>query len=219
MPPIDLFNPAVQRASSSAAGKDDIVGKFRSGYQVNKRPASLTEWRVTTGDPDVAKTVQSMLGGDKPQEWEATGEDNLEVFTDSGSVDIVLAGPAAIEARMLIWAKGAKRIVTCEGTVFETEGAPYSCETGGFRNRREHEEAGHVCEPRITIEFRLADAPDLGIFRFETGAWSLASVVSRAIGDLQKIDGPAKASLALEKVEMKDGKSFTKPVLSIKGAA
>lgn len=213
---IDLFDPNNQ-PSGGARYSDDVVGKFRSGYQINKRPASLSAWRVTTGDPDVADYVSSQFDGDQPQEWDATGEDNLEVFTKAESVDIILAGTSAIEARMLIWSRGAKRIVNCEGDAVDTDGKPYECTLGGFRNRKEHEEAGHVCEPRISITFRLADNPDLGLFRFETGAWSLASVIARAIGDLSKIDGDAKATLALELVDLGDRK-FTKPVLSVKGA-
>lgn len=218
--PIDIFNPDVQRASRGPAS--DIVGRFRSGYQINGRPASLTDWRVTTDDPDVAESVQALFGGDEPQEWDTKGDDNVEVFTTSNSVDIILSGDSAIEARMLIWAKGAKRIVTCEGDVFETEGKPYECETGGFRNKREHEEAGHVCEPVIAITFRLADNPELGMFKFQSGAWSLATSIAKAIGDYAKVEGDALATLALEVVEYEQNgtpRKFTKPVLTVKGAA
>lgn len=217
--PIDIFNPDVAPADTGGFGSDDIVGRFRSGYQVNERPASLTEWRVTTGDPDIAKEVHGLLGGQAPQEWETKSEENLEVFTQAPSIDIILDGPSAIDARMLIWPKGQKRIVTCDKDIFETEGAPYVCETGGFRNRREHEEQGHVCEPRITITYRLADKPNLGIFKFETGAWSLVTQIAKSIGKLRDIDGDASATLALEQVVMKDGKTFTKPVLTVTGEA
>lgn len=217
--PIDLFDPSVQRESARKFSGDDVVGRFRSGYQVGGRPASLKQWRVTTGDPDVASKVQSTFGGEEPQSWETKGEDTLEVFTEAPSVDIVLSGPDAIDARMLIWARGSKRIATCEGTIFETEGAPYVCEKGGFRNKREHEEQGHVCEPRVSVTFRLADDPDLGLFKFESGAWSLATAISRAIGDIQKYDGAVKATLSLEYVDLGNGKAFTKPVIKVTGAA
>ena len=41
---------------------DDVVGQFRSGTQINRRPMALTEWRVTTGDPDVAYAISELLG-------------------------------------------------------------------------------------------------------------------------------------------------------------
>lgn len=216
MAPIDLFDPALapQRQSSTAS---DVVGRFRSGYQVNGQPASLTEWRITTGDPDVAGKVRELLGGDKPQSWETKGEDNLEVFTGSGSVDIIVAGPDAIDARMLIWPRGQKRIVVCDGSVFDTDGRPYECEIGGFRNKKEHDEQDHLCEPRVSITFRLADAPELGLFKFESGAWSLATAIARPLGQLAgKTD--VKGTLRLERVEMRNGNTFTKPVLSFDGA-
>ena len=48
--------------------ENDVVGRFRSGHQINKRPAALSEWRVTTGDPEVAEKIHDILGGDAPQE-------------------------------------------------------------------------------------------------------------------------------------------------------
>lgn len=211
---IDLFDPALVSARSNSSS--DVVGRFRSGYQVNGQPASLTAWRITTGDPDVADAVHDLLGGDPSQEWETKGEDNLEVFTEAGEVRIVLANADAIEARMLIWPRGQKRIVTCDGTVEDTEGRPHECKIGGFKNRKEHEEQDHICEPRVSIAFKLADAPDLGLFRFESGAWSLASVIARPLGFMQGKED-VEGTLALEEVVMKNGNRFTKPVLSFKG--
>ena len=217
---IDLFDPSLQTDGGKRFGADDIVGNFRSGYQVNGTPASLTEWRVTTGDPDAADSIAKALGASAgPQTWETKTEQNIEVFTTSGEVEVLLDGAAAIDARMLIWPRGQKKIVVCDNSVFETDGKPYVCEMGGFRNRAEHEEQGHVCEPRVSVTFRLADDPDLGLWKFESGAWSLATVVGKAIGDLAKIEGTAKATLGLERVEMKNGNVFTKPVVTILGAA
>lgn len=214
MSPIDLFNPELSAQRQDNNGSSDVVGRFRSGYQINGQPASLTEWRVTTGDPDVAKAIHELLGGDKPQDWETKGEDNLEVFTKAGSVNVTLADSDAIDARMLIWPRGQKRIVVCDGTIFETDGRPYVCEIGGFRNRKEHEEQGHLCEPRVTIAFTLTDAPELGVFRFESGAWSLATNIARPIGKLaDRTD--VNGTLHLERVEMRNGNTFTKPVLDL----
>lgn len=215
MAPIDLFDPALasQRQSTNTS---DVVGRFRSGYQINGQPASLTEWRVTSGDPDVAKAVKDLLGGDKPQEWETKGEDNIEVFTKAGEVDIVIANAEAIDARMLIWPRGQKRIVVCDGSVFDTDGRPYECEVGGFRNKKEHDAQDHLCEPRVSITFRLAEAPELGLFKFESGAWSLATNIARPLGQIgDRTD--VKCKLSLEQVEMRNGNTFTKPVLTVEG--
>lgn len=215
MSPIDLFDPAMV-TQRQAGPSSDVVGRFRSGYQVNGQPASLSAWRVTTGDPDVAKEVKGLLGGDKPQEWETKGEDNLEVFTAAEGVDIIIHDADAIDARMLIWPRGQKRIVVCDGSVFETDGRPYECEIGGFRTKKEHDEQDHLCEPRISIVFRLADNPELGLFKFESGAWSLATNIARPLRDIGE-DTDVKCNLSLERVEMRNGNTFTKPVLTVTG--
>jgi hypothetical protein len=217
--PIDIFNPDVQPSRKSGF-QDDIVGRFRSGYQINGRPAALTEWRVTTDDMDVAEFISEKYEGDQPQTWETKGDDDIEVFTKTKSVDIILSGENAIEARMLIWARGQKRLVTCDGDVVETEGKPHECILGGFSRKSEHEEQGHVCDPNISLTFRLADRPDLGLFRFQSGSWSLATSIAKAIGDYAKTGHEAKATLALEVVEYESGgtpKKFTKPVVTITG--
>ena len=50
-------------------GADDIVGNLRSGMQIDNKPVALQEWRVTTGDPDVANAIADLYGG-KVEEWE-----------------------------------------------------------------------------------------------------------------------------------------------------
>lgn len=213
-----IFQPR-EATKKSTQFADDVVGRFRSGYQINNRPASLKEWRVTTGDPEVADTLREMLGGDEPQEWDAKGEDNLEVFTAADELDIIIESAKGVDARMVIWSRGQKKFFVCGGEAFEPEGSePFICEDGDYTTRAEHDEQGHVCEPNIKIKFRLRDDPELGVFEFMTGAWSLASVLGYAMSDLERAGGAAYATLALEPVEFqKEGKTikFTKPVLSV----
>ena len=78
------------------------------------------------------------------------------------------------------------------------------------------------------------DEPDLGIFKFQTGSWSMASdlAYNDVEGELRDYaadseTGKVKATLKLEEVSFvaKNGPragqnvTYTKPVLSIKGAA
>lgn len=220
-----IFQPREQVKRQQATS--DVVGRFRSGYQINDRPASLKEWRVTTGDPEVADVIVDLLGdanGNGAQEWETKGEDNLETFTNSDSVDIILEGMKSIDARMVVWAKGQKKLFVCHGQPFEPEnGEPFECEDGDYTTKAEHDEQGHICQPLIKVRFRLAAAPDLGLFEFQTGAWSLASVIGTVLYDLQAVEGPARATLSLEPVEFVNGEGktikFTKPVIRINGPA
>lgn len=204
---------------------DDIVGRFRSGAQVNGRPMALEAWRVTTGDPEVADAVAEMLGG-TPQEWDTQSEEVLEVYGEKDEVEVILDGPGAIRSEMVLWGRNGK-IRSCDGvTQKDDEGSPCACPSS-VRDRKDAAKAGHGCEPSVGIFFYLADAPEMGKFKFFSGSWGLASEVGKAEEKLEKIDGPALAVLRLEQVsfEAKSGPrkgqtvSFTKPVIDVTGPA
>jgi hypothetical protein len=207
---------------------DDVVGRFRSGYQLNNRPAALTEWRVTTGDPEVADAIRALLGGEEPQPWDAKGEDNLETFTKAKSVEILLDGPRSVRSSMVLWGRNGKAIRRCDGVDQIGDGKGKGCECpASFAERKEAAKAGTGCDPQIEVYFRLAADPDLGIFKFQTGSWSMVRDLGAEEDKLAEIDGPARATLELEEVSFvaKNGPrkgqtvSFTKPVLTILGPA
>lgn len=218
-------------ATSSAprqSFRDDVVGRFRSGYQLNNRPAALTDWRVTTGDPDVASAIYDLLGGDQPQEWEARGEDNLEVFTASPSIEIILDGPKAIRQKMILWGRNGKPITSGDGETLD-DGTPDPDAHLSLQERKEKARQGIGAEPQIEIYFRLAESPDLGIFKFQSGSWSMASDLAHfeiedELADLSSDSesGKVRARLTLEEVSFiaKNGPragqnvQYTKPVLS-----
>jgi len=207
---------------------DDIVGKFRSGHQINGQPSALDAWRVTSGDPDVVNAVHALLGGDAPQEWEAKGEDNLEVFTAASSVNIILEGEKALRQRMILWGRNGKPISISDGEFLE-DGTPDPDAHLTFEERKRKGQDGVGAVPSIEITFRLADNPDLGLFRFTTGSWSMARDLATDGTEerLAAVEGPAKATLTLTEVSFvaKNGPrkgqnvSYTKPTLKIKGAA
>jgi len=212
---------------------DDVVGRFRSGYQLNGRPAALTEWRVTTGDPDVANVVNDLLGGDAPQEWDAKGEDNLEVFTASKSVEIILDGEKALRQRMILWGRNGKVIQSGDGATLE-DGSPDPDAHLTFAERKQKGRDGIGPVPQIEVFFRLVGEEDLGIFKFQTGSWSMASDIIRdgvedALAEYAEASesGKVLATLELEEVSFvaKNGPragqtvQYTKPVLKITGAA
>jgi hypothetical protein len=199
---------------------EDLVGRFRSGYQINGRPAALSEWRITTGDPEVSEAVAQLFGGE-PQEWEAKGEDNIEVMTTAKRVKVLLDGPNAIRQGMNLWGRNGKAIRRCDGVEQTGEGAvgmPCAC-PATFAERKQAAKDGTGCEPSITIFFKLADAADLGKFKFQSGSWSFVKDIVQPEAKLADIDGPALAWLGLELVEYttKAGRavSYTKPTLEI----
>ncbi|WAB10807.1 recombination directionality factor [Arthrobacter phage Tuck] len=216
---------------------DDVVGRFRSGHQINNRPAALTEWRVTTGDPEVADAVHEILGGDAPQDWDAKGEDNIEVFTASKEVEIILEGEKALRQKMVLWSRAGKLVQSGDGQTIdypEDKVGPDPDAHLSFQERKAKARDGIGAEPQIEVYFRLADDPDLGIFKFQTGSWSMASdlAYNDVEGELADYvadsdSGKVLASLKLEEVSFvaKNGPragqtvTYTKPVLKIKGAA
>ncbi len=198
---------------------DDLVGRFRSGALVQGRPMALTEWRFTTGDPDVAKAVADLLGGE-PAEWDTPTEEVLEVYTSATEVDVILDGPSAVKSGMVLWGRNAM-IRSCDG-VTQKDGSACACPQK-ITERKEASKAGTGCDPSIQVYFRLADLPDLGKLRFMSGSWSMAAEIGEAEEKLAKIDGPALGKLTLVPVNYttKAGRevSYTKPVLTVTGPA
>ena len=229
---LKIFGGENGEAPKKQKFSDDIVGRFRSGYQVEngrkKTPVALQEWRVTTGDPEVAEAVRGLMGGDPAAEWDASGEDNLEVFTTSQEVEVILDGPSALRQRMILWGRNGKVIRESDGETC-TDGTPDPQAGQSLQERKQAARDGVGAEPQIELYFRLAENPELGIFKFQSGSWSLASdlAYNSVSEELEDIDGKARATLALEEVSFvaKQGPragqtvSYTKPVVKILGPA
>jgi hypothetical protein len=200
---------------------DDVVGRFRGGQQLNGRPVPLTEWRVTSADPQVLATVAEHLGstGDV-HKWDTRGDEAYEVLTTSSSVDIILDGPQSVRSGMVLWGRKGK-LRECDG-VTQATGEPCACPSD-LQALREGAAAGTACEPSVQVYFRLAAVPELGKFKFFSSNWAFAREVAGPEKELAAIGGPAVATLGLELIEYttKAGKAvrYTQPVLTIKGAA
>lgn len=202
---------------------DDFVGRFRSGRLVGKQPESLSAWRVTTGDPTVADGIARLMGGE-PEEWDTDKEDNIEILTDAQSVEIIIESSDKIDASMKLF--GLQGLAHhCDGVEFlspeEDKGEPCGCPPL-LQDRKDKARAGRGPKPSIDVVFRLAEAPDLGIFRFNSGSWELVKVLHEVIADVDAYDGPVRATLAIEHVSYtKAGRdvAYNKPVIKVQGAA
>ncbi|WP_172384875.1 hypothetical protein [Streptomyces sp. MNP-20] len=202
----------------------DFVGRFRAGMQINNRPVGLKSWRVTTGDPEVAKAVADQYGG-QAEEWETTKEDNLQVLTEADAIKVVVDGPDALTFRMALYGMTGKPIHACDGVEFtDTEdprhGQPCGCPQT-LQERKAAAKAGHGPKPDQRITFRLADNPELGRFRLMTGSWEFMKAMETMWRELEAVGGPALCTLKLELVEFttKAGVevSYRKPVLVVHG--
>ncbi|WNT44358.1 recombination directionality factor [Microbacterium phage Mabodamaca] len=210
---------------------DDLAGRFRAGHQINGQAQSLEEWRVTTGDPEVANRIHELLGGDEPQEWETSKEDNLEVFTKATRIEVIIEKPSDLRQRMILWGRSGKPIYVSDGEyILDDQGHPTDEKDPDaeldFQERKAKKDIGAV--PSIELTFRLAADEELGKFQFSTGSWGLARDLAAedVEGQLEAIDGPVLAVLELspESFTPKNGPmkgklvSFTKSSLTIKGA-
>jgi hypothetical protein len=194
----------------------DIVGRFRAGRQLQGRPMSLTTWRITTGDPDVAAAVAERFGAiEGPQEWETKTDERLEVITEATSINVIIANPKHITSEMVLWGRKGK-VRQCDG-VKQASGDSCVCPSD-FGERIKGANDGTACEPSISYLFSLADAPELGRFRFQTGSWTVARQVAEVETALAAIDGPAVGTLTLEQRTRKDsGSTYTIAILNITG--
>lgn len=199
---------------------DDIVGRLHSGRLVNGVPEALAEWRVTTGDPEVAAAVAHLLGG-QPEETETTSENCIEVITGTDKVKVVIDGPDSITSDMKLW-NGSALIHHCDGVEFlspeEDRGKTCGC-PALMEDRKAAAKTRRGPSPSISVVFRLADDYDLGRFRFTTGSWTLAEVLHNVENALDRVGGEALAELHLELVEYttKKGRdvSYRKPVIRV----
>ncbi|GGR71283.1 hypothetical protein GCM10010252_06990 [Streptomyces aureoverticillatus] len=199
---------------------DDTVGRFHAGRLVNGVPEQLSEWKVTTGDPEVAAAVAQLMGG-QPEETDSTSENFIEVLTSQSKVKIVLSGADAVTSDMKLW-NGSNLIHHCDGVEYlspdEDRGKSCGC-PALMEDRKAAAKSKRGPAPSIAVTFRLAEDYDLGLFRFQTGSWKLAETLHEIGNALDKVNGEALAELSLELVEYttKKGRdvSYRKPVIRV----
>lgn len=199
---------------------DDTVGRFHGGKQENGLPVALGEWRVTTGDPDVAAAIARLMGG-QPEETDSTSENFIEILTAQSKIKVVLSGSEAVTSDMKLW-NGSALIHHCDGVEFlspdEDRGKACGC-PALMEDRKAAAKSKRGPVPSIAVTFRLAEDYDLGLFKFQTGSWKLAETLHEIGNALDKVGGEALAELSLELVEYttKKGRdvSYRKPVIKV----
>ncbi|MFF2543979.1 hypothetical protein ACFVUY_15590 [Kitasatospora sp. NPDC058063] len=208
-------------AKPAGTFSDDTVGRFHSGKQDEEGvPVALEEWRVSTGDPEVASAVAQLFGG-TPEETETDKENYIVVDTSTAKVKVIIDGASAISSDLKLW-NGSNLIHHCDGVEFlspeDEAGTPCGCPPL-MVDRKAKAKVKRGPAPSISVMFRIADDPDLGIFRFQSGSWKLAEVLHEIENQLDRIGSEALCSLELERVEYttKNGRdvSYVKPVIRV----
>ncbi|MFJ3710153.1 hypothetical protein [Streptomyces sp. NPDC090053] len=200
------------------------VGRFHQGRLSEGRPQALDAWRVTTDDADVAARVAGLLGGEPQPNDGGGGGLAHEVLTSRDSVRVIVDGPDAVAAHMVLWS--SKVIVhDCDGSRFlapeEKKGQPCGCPPL-LEDKRLAARDGRGPMPSIDLTFRIAAAPVLGKFHFHASSWQLAAQLSDLTDALERVDGPAVCDLTMELVLLttKTGRSvcYRKPVVAVLGS-
>lgn len=210
---------------------DDTVGRFHSGHKVENAkgklvPSTLNEWKVSTGDRAVADAIAQLLGGQPSEDEESTAENFISVYTEATTVPIILADADALDVDFKEW-KNGKITHHCTGSKFLSHplddkliGTACGCPPL-LAEKKMRWEAEMGPKPSITITFRLADDPELGLFKFQTSSYTMVRIVHEYAADLNDIGGEAVADLALELVSYVPTKGkmanktveYVKPVL------
>ncbi|MDJ0384235.1 hypothetical protein [Streptomyces sp. G-G2] len=201
------------------------AGRFHTGRLSEGRPQALEAWRVTTDDADVAARIAGLLGGE-PRPNEGTGSTGLayEVLTSRESVRILLDGPDAVAAHMVLWGS-VGLIHHCDGVEFlspeEKKGRPCGCPPL-LEDRKLAARAMRGPTPSVDITFQIAAAPELGAFHFMTASWQMAAQLSDLTEALERVNGPAVCDLTIELVVYTSkagrGVCYRKPVVTVLGS-
>ncbi|MGO1050758.1 recombination directionality factor [Crossiella sp. CA198] len=201
---------------------DDIVGRFRGGMLVGRRPVALAEWRVTTDDPDVADRIAELFGG-TAEEWDTDRADNRQVMTETAAVSIVIEQADHLRARMVLLGLQGP-VHQCDGMYSladDDRGEPCGCPRS-LQERKDKAKSGKGPRPDISLKFRLADDPELGYFLFGSGSWTLVSDLPELENQLAQAGGPVQADLKITHVAYttKAGRDveYHRPEIVLKGA-
>lgn len=160
--------------------------------------------RLRAAATAASRTKREVFGGEAPQPWETTQEDNLEVFTASPEVDIIIANSKALRQRMVLWSRQGKLVIDSDGATY-ADGTPDPDAELTFAERKKKDQDGLGPAPQIEVYFRLAEEPDLGVFKYQTGSWSMLSDLVRdgTPARLAGIGRPALAQLGIEYIVFK----------------
>jgi len=196
---ISIFQVDTEEVAKESA--DDLVGRFRSGYQLNGNPKSLKAFRVTSEDKSLLSKLADELGHNDRgvSEWDTKSSEKYEIFTEAKTLDVVFDGPKSIKSSMVLWGSKGK-VRECDG-IKQTDDKHSDCACpSDLGARKAAARKGNGCQPSVQLYFRLRDYPELGKFSYYSGSWGLAKAIGTAEADLEEIGGPAHGTIHLKEV-------------------
>ncbi|MFD7577296.1 hypothetical protein [Kitasatospora sp. NPDC059817] len=218
-PTAAILTSAASTQSHSAVAQP--VGRLHLGRRVDNRPESLATWLVTTSQSSIAVAVADHFDVAHARAV-AAADGEIEVMTRTPTMRIVV-NAEAITANMRRWGQG-RLVHHCDGTVFLSPPTAAGSHCGcppSMTDRKALAKAGRGPHPSVTVDFRLAQLPGLGVFRFQSASWKLAESLPTVRAALDATGGEALCELAIQRVDVPVGGgshlAYRMPVLTVLG--
>ena len=185
----------------------DLVGTIRTGKQDKAgNPYSLDSFRFTADHPDITDKLAELYGG-KTGEWNTTNPDKYELISETSSL---LVEVRHFDSEMVLWGAN-KPIFVCDGVTQKDEaGTPCRCPSD-YWEHRELAKEGKACKPNIRGKLILVDAPEVGMFKYTSGSWLLASDVKEIEDYLDNAPHGSQMLFEIEQYETKQGQPRQRP--------
>ena len=205
MPMFKDFPKAKDAASS------DIVGTIRTGKMDTKSntPYSLDTFRFTADHPDITEKLAELYGG-STGEWETKKPDKYELISETNALLIEVRH---FDSEFILWGAN-KPIFVCDGEFQKDEKkTPCQCPSDYWEHRDLAAE-GKACKPNGSSKLILVDAPELGMFKFQSGSWLLASDVDDIEKFLEGSDNGSRMKFEIETYKTKAGQERQRPTFT-----
>jgi hypothetical protein len=186
---------------------DGATGQIRIGGSKAGVAYTTDTLRITADDEATLETLAKAHGGEVA-EWETNKSDRFELLT---TIKAVVVDLFSWNAGFERWHE-KKLVVQCDGKE-QRDGSPCEC-PASISERKELAKVGKACKPKFKAQVCFPDSPELGKFRFESGAWSLVNKSN----DIEQhvADGPAPIEIAIGDFTNNKGQLVRFPKVSIK---
>ncbi|MFC4611231.1 hypothetical protein ACFO9E_26055 [Streptomyces maoxianensis] len=160
---------------------------------------ALSAWLLTSEDKEVAETVARLYGGKSRNCEQQT--DTFEVLLDSDNIAVHVDGPASVINRLVL-EEGQEPGHVCNGVRYlepmADVGRPCGC-PGTLFERKTAARSGRGPKPDARIAFRLAGAPEAGLFCVASSSWQFAESLSTVAYEMEKGGGAAGLEMRLQR--------------------
>ncbi|MGV4927657.1 hypothetical protein K2224_28665 (plasmid) [Streptomyces sp. BHT-5-2] len=201
-------------------GSGTIVGRFRAEEErQDGQPVACPGWLLTTQGEEVAALVTGLYGG-RPRSCNRK-PGTFEVVLEKDAIAVTVDGPSSV-INHLVLGERHDPIHVCNGSAFlapmDSVGHPCGCPESAFA-RKAAARSGRGPKPDARLTFRLAAAPDAGLFGLSSSSWTFYESLSAAADAMERANAKARMEIRLQRkvVTTRSGMtvSYVHPAFSI----